>query len=200
MKRTGWLAASAVVLAFCASQANAAVAHLTLQSQPEDFVGGGKSSDITYDTANGATVSAQVRRSLAGAPAELLFVLDAKGASNTFATVFFGTDALGIPMQAGTYTNAERSGFAAPGHPGLDISFQNRGSNMVTGQFTVTGFSYSNGAIQSFSASFEQHSEGETPALFGKFTYAANPVPEPASLGLLVMGSVLLAGRRGPRA
>ncbi len=59
------------------------------------------------------------------------------GPDNTFALLFFGTDALGIPIQPGFYPDAERADFASPGHPGLDVSFQNRGCNTLTGSFTV---------------------------------------------------------------
>jgi len=176
---------------FFAGQAAAATAHLTLQSQPGDFIGQGGNYDITYDNPD-----AQVRSSLAtGEPAELLFVVgQVTPEPNTFALLFFGTNQLGIPMQPGTYTNAERADFASPGHPGLDVSFQNRGSNTLTGSFTVTDATFSaNHTILSFSASFEQHSEGATPALFGTFTYA---VPEPGSSLVLVAAAAGLLRRR----
>jgi hypothetical protein len=180
-------------------------AHLVLHSQPGDFIGQGQDWDVTYSSSE---ASAQIRRSLAdGSPAELLFVLDngtsTPPTSNTFALLFFGTDQLGIPIQPGTYglpgNTAQRADFAQPGHPGLDVSFQNRGSNTLTGNFTITDVSFfkdgfGNLQVGGFAATFEQHSEGATPALTGSFTYGTLSVPEPSSLVMLGMGATVLLG------
>ena len=163
-------------------------ARLIMQSQPGDYIGQGKNYDITYTPAD-PRFSAQVRASLvSGEPARLLFVLEGSTPAAPFALLFFGTDQLGIPMQPGFYTNAQRADFADPGHPGLDIALESRGSNEVTGNFRVHEFSYSPlFGIQSFTASFEQHSEGQPPALFGTFTYQ---VPEPSVLSLTLVALV----------
>src|SRR5581483_1524619 len=56
--------------------------------------------------------------------------------------------------------------------PGLDISGDGRGSNTVTGNFTVLGAVYdATPKPISFAANFEQHSEGATPALRGTILY-----------------------------
>jgi hypothetical protein len=178
------------------------LAHLTLQSQPGDFIGQGGTFDITYPSTE---ITAQIHATVAGGlPAELSFVLGhVSPAPNTFSTLSFGTNQLGIEIQPGVYTSAERADFASPGHPGLDVTFQNRGSNTLTGQFTVTDatFYQSNQKIASFSASFEQHSEGATPALFGTFTFtdtaAPTNSPEPATSLLSCVGGLLLLLRRG---
>ena len=157
------------------NRAGAQVAHLTLASEPGDYIGQGQNYDIFYTPGNSYYFNADVRRTVNGAPAEIDFVLGS-GPTTPFALLFFGTDQLGIPMQPGVYLDAQRADFAQSGHPGLDVSFENRGSNTLTGQFTVTNFVYSPTAgIQSFAVSFEQHSEGATPALRGTFTYAAVP-------------------------
>jgi hypothetical protein len=186
------------------------IARLTLQSEPGDWVGQGQSFDISYSPAMPGFFSAEVRRSVGptNAPAELLFLLGnvTSGPDNTFAILFFGTDALGIPMQPGSYSDAQRADFASPGHPGLDVSFQNRGCNSVGGSFTVHEASFSSAAeaatgspIESFSASFEQHCEGLAPALRGTFMYHAFGVPEPAASLLLALGAPWLARRSRPR-
>jgi hypothetical protein len=179
--------------------ARADFAHLTLQSQPGDFIGQGGTFDITYPSNE---INAQIRRSLPGGPAELLFVLGHVTPSpNTFALLFFGTDALNIPIQPGTYglpgNTAQRADFAQAGHAGLDVSFQNRGSNTLTGNFRITDVSVFRDSsntleIGSFHASFEQHSEGATPALFGTFDFqsSALAVPEPSSLSLAGTGAL----------
>jgi hypothetical protein len=178
------------------------IAILSLRSEPGDFIGQGQTFDFTYQ-APFDTVSAQIRRSLPdGRPAELVFVLDSPTPDNQFALLFFGTDQLGIPIQAGVYTDAQRADFAAPGHPGLDVSFQNRGSNTLTGSFVIFDVSFLQdpfGAFQiaGFHASFEQHSEGMAPALFGEFQYDASGaiVPEPGTMVLAASGLLALARR-----
>jgi large repetitive protein len=182
--------------------ARAQVATLSLQSQPGDFIGQGQTVTINYPPNE---ISAQIRRTIAGgAPAELLFVVGHVTPSpNTFSTLFFGTDQLGIPIQPGVYglpgNTAQRADFAQPGHPGLDVSFQNRGSNTLTGNFTITNVSFftdglGNQQVGSFAASFEQHSEGATPALFGQFNFTA--VPEPSTLALVGVAAAGFGLRR----
>jgi hypothetical protein len=187
-------------------KARADFAELTLQSQPGDFIGQGGTYDIIYPANE---ISAQIRRTLPAGPAELLFVLGDSSPPNTFALAFFGTDMLGIPIQPGVYgfpgNTAQRADFAQPGHAGLDISFQNRGSNTLTGNFTITDVSFFRDAsnqlqIGTFNASFEQHSEEATPALFGTFAFRSSAIPEPATWALAgIGGAMLLASRRSNR-
>jgi hypothetical protein len=173
------------------------IAHLVLESQPGDYIGQGMDFDITYTPDNSSFFFPEIRRTIGATnePAELLFVLGTVtgGPDNTFALLFFGTDALGIPIQPGFFPDAERADFATPGHPGLDISFQNRGCNAVSGAFSIHDVVFSDAAaaatgssIESFSASFEQHCEGFPSALFGTFSYRAFGVPEPGTLILLL--------------
>jgi hypothetical protein len=177
-------AAIAVLLGFPAFSSAAPIARLAFQSDVGDFIGQGATVDITYTPANSDLFSAQVRRSVGtppGLPAQLLFLMGtvAPDPDNTFASVSFGTDQLGAPIVPGTYPDAERADFASSGHPGLDISFQNRGCNTLTGSFVVTDATFTtdgvgNSVIQSFVASFEQHCEGAIPRLVGTFSYFAD--------------------------
>jgi hypothetical protein len=192
-----------IVLSLAGAASAGPIAHLTLQSQPGDFIGQGQNWDITYTPSNSTFFSAQITHTLpSGAPTYLSFLLGTVtgDSSNTFSTLDFSTQQLGIALAPGTYLDAQRAAFATAGHPGLDVTFQNRGSNTLTGQFTVNDVSFvttgSGLQIESFDVSFEQHSEGQTPALFGQFSYSAGDyvIPEPASLSLCGAGIACVAG------
>jgi Ca2+-binding RTX toxin-like protein len=55
------------------------------------------------------------------------------------------TTQLGINLAPGTYLDAQRAGFASPGHPGLDLDGDGTGFNTLSGSFTVAAadFDYS---------------------------------------------------------
>jgi len=175
--------------------ARAEFVHLTLQSQPGDFIGQGGNYDLTYtpgDLFFFVSLSNPMGPNML--PSEIHFTLgDPTATPNTFSTLAFGTNQLGIPLQPGFYPNAQREPFAQPGHPGLDVTFQNRGSNTLTGNFTITDITLGpSNVLQSFSASFEQHSEGAAPALFGTVTYNINGMPEPSTKAALLIGAAAL--------
>jgi hypothetical protein len=203
MRRSLFFVLTAALLCLGATQAYGSIATLSLRSEPGDWIGAGQTIDLFYDTEQGSTINAQIRETLpSGEPALLEFILDDAifGPSDSFALLFFGTDQLGIPFQSGFYPDAERATFASLGAPGLDVSFQHRGSNTVAGEFTVHEVSFLNPApgdyqINELSVSFEQHSGGHPAALYGDFTYSSNPVPPippdviPAP-GALLLGSI----------
>ena len=198
--RSSFFVLTAALLCLGATQAYGSIATLSLRSEPGDYIGAGQTIDLFYDTEQGSRISARISRSLpSGEPAYLGFTLDDAvfGPSDSYAGLTFGTDQLGIPFQSGFYPDAERAPFASLGAPGLDVSFQHRGSNTLTGEFTVHEVSFLNPApgdyqINELSVSFEQHSEGRSAALYGDFTYSSNPVPPdviPAP-GALLLGSI----------
>jgi len=159
--------------------------------------GQGQSKDIIYTPSNSDEFFAVILDTdTSGEPAFLRFLLGTvtgDDSTNTYALIDFSTRGLDVPIQPGNYADAQRASFADPGHPGLDVSFQNRGSNTLTGSFTVNSVSFFFDAgnveqIGSLDVTFEQHSEGLTPALRGRLVYAANSVPEPATLALLGVG------------
>lgn len=77
------------------------------------------------------------------------------------------------PLTPGYYADAMRSGFRDAGHPGLDVFGDGRGSNTLTGSFTVAqaDLTPDGQAVRGFAASFEQHSEDAAPALRGTIQY-----------------------------
>jgi uncharacterized delta-60 repeat protein len=137
----------------------APVTRLRMVSETGDFIGQGLTYDFTpanaafsADTNFDNGVSLEVDPPAAG---EYWF-LDFAAANN-------------VQLAPGTYLDAQRFPFQAAGHPGLDVSGNGRGSNTLTGRFTV--FDVVRNAAQdnvlSFAAAFEQHSEGASPALIG---------------------------------
>jgi uncharacterized delta-60 repeat protein len=88
-----------------------------------------------------------------------------------------------VPLTPGTYLNVERAAFRTLGKPGLDVTGQHRGSNTVTGQFTILQIESSpTGQITRFAADFEQHSEGSVPALRGSIRFNYTPGAGPGVL------------------
>lgn len=79
----------------------------------------------------------------------------------------FSTAQLGQDLAVNTYRQAERAAFASPGHPGIDIGGDGRGCNNITGAFQVESISWEGSTLKDFTASFEQHCDGESAALRG---------------------------------
>jgi hypothetical protein len=193
-----------------AQPARADIVHLTLQSQPGDFIGQGMNFDLTYPQPGDQFFFVTLNSTLSsGQPTNVSFILGkvTGGSDNTFAILDFGTNQLGVPLTPGTfYDNAQREAFAQPGHPGLDVSFQNRGSNTLTGNFFIKDLTYTinpgTGALEllTFDATFEQHSEGLPPALFGEIQFnepqvgPSTSVPEPTTVFLFGVGILGLVG------
>lgn len=127
---------------------------LTMSSEPGDYVGQGRNYNIlscfaTRNNDNGIWILAEGWSLNFSAPGN-------------------------VPLVPGVYTGAERYPFQG-GSPGLDIHGEGRGSNTLTGQFTVLEAVYGpSGEVLKFDATFEQHSEGMTPALTGRIQYHAS--------------------------
>ncbi|MBV9622793.1 MAG: hypothetical protein JOZ14_02320 [Acidobacteria bacterium] len=78
-------------------------------------------------------------------------------------------------LTPGTYFNAQRFPFQVSGTPGLSVYGAGRGCNTLTGQFVVNKANYSStGAVEQFSADFQQHCEAGVPALFGSLRINSN--------------------------
>ncbi|HEV3340535.1 MAG TPA: Ig-like domain-containing protein, partial [Pirellulales bacterium] len=143
------------------------VSSLTMQSQPGDFVGQGKTYNFT--SATGAfSVSSPYNH-------ELVFAYQDKNPNEWWYLTFVAP--FGNPLAPGVYDNAARAPFQASSQPGLDVSGDGRGSNTLTGSFVVDQAVYdASGNILSFDATFVQHCEGATPALTGEIKYNAAPI------------------------
>jgi hypothetical protein len=186
---------SGFIVSSTATVVHASTARLTLNREPSTRI-----FDIVYDTDRGDRVVPQIRRRLPdGSPTELLWILDRPSTlENEFSIVQFGTKSLGIPIQSGFYPEARRADFAPPGFAGLDVSFQNRGSNLVFGSFTINEVTFTPNRLEilTFDAEFLQRSETPTnPALRGRFRFnkEATSVPEPSSnLGFISFVCLLM--------
>jgi hypothetical protein len=73
----------------------------------------------------------------------------------------------------GAYTDAERASFRTLGHPGLDVSGDHRGCNMVSGSFVVQEISIVGGEVRRLRASFDQHCEGGATHAVGCISFTA---------------------------
>jgi hypothetical protein len=151
---------------------------LFLNSQPGDFVGAGLQQTITEvdgtfnarrNVDNGVSITFQ------SAGATRFWNVDMAAAGATLLT-------------AGVYEGAIRFPFQPVGQPGLSISGDGRGCNTLTGHFEVFEVTFGPGdTVVSFAAGFEQHCEGNTPALSG-FMLFNSGVPVPPGLHLTLTG------------
>jgi hypothetical protein len=186
--RPAFFVACVTLLLNCASRLEGQTAHLILQGDPGEFISQGQSFDLIYTPANSAGFfSATVEQLTNGLPSSVDFVFGLFSPPHT--TLDFATNQLGIPISPGFYPDAQRADFADPGHPGLDVTFDFRGSNTLTGDFTIQDAVFApdpnslNGfRVISFDATFNQRSDNETAVLHGSFSYSA--VPEPSVFGL----------------
>ena len=85
--------------------------------------------------------------------------------------LYFETSQIPAPITTQVYEGAQRWPFESSGHPGLDVSGDGRGCNTVTGRFQIESLVTSNSSLTSFTATFEHHCEGGTPALRGCVHY-----------------------------
>jgi hypothetical protein len=85
----------------------------------------------------------------------------------------------GTTLSVGDYPDAERFPFQGSTHPGLNVSGDGRGCNMLTGSFTVFTADFdAQGNPKKLDIAFTQHCEGAIPALHGELVL--NDVPQGA--------------------
>jgi Ca2+-binding RTX toxin-like protein len=153
---------------------------LTMTSDAGDYIGGGRSWSYTpADAVIGA----------GGTRQHIGFGIDGNGGDWWYGD--FSAGAGDILAAGSTYENAARDAFRGTS-PGIDISGNGRGCNTIKGRFGVDEATFEvDGSLRSASIWFEQHCEGGTPALRGRFEYRAGdttPLPPwmvtgPASTG-----------------
>lgn len=177
-------------LLLAGSWANAADL-IFLKSEPGDFVGGGQQLiltpqevDITANRNfnNGISVSA-----------------NNFSRPNTVQNIFFNFDfaaPFGVQLQPGPFENAARFPFQDQAVPGLSITGNGRGCNTVTGRFDVLEIEMDafTGQILKFAVDFEQHCDGQQPALFGSLRFRSNVPPS-----MLLPPRIVLDTARNPQ-
>jgi hypothetical protein len=152
---------------------------LTMTSDPDDYVGGGQSysfatpSDVFQAGSDATNTRVSIRET-------------SPQFSHNWELDFSAPD--GQQLVPGTYTGAVRDVVRGPGQPGLDVFGDGRGCSTLWGSFTVLDASYGpNGYIESFDATFEQHCQGNTPALRGEVRIAnTTPPPPPTTVQVTV--------------
>ena len=135
--------------------------YVYLQSDAGDYIGQGATS--TYTPAD-ATLSLS-------ANAGLLHV--GVNGSQVWWTGDFKTMNGISTLQPGYYGDLSRYPFHNPAKGGLSWSGQGRGCNTLTGWFVVDSATYLNGSLAAIDLRFEQHCEGNSPALHGKIHWAS---------------------------
>jgi VCBS repeat-containing protein len=140
---------------------------LTMNSQPGDWVGAGRT--YSFSSATGTF-------GVYGGINLLDFSYQDHNPNEWWYLDFQAPQ--GSALTPGSYPNAQRAGFGPANLPGMDIFGDGRGSNTLTGNFTVLQSSFSpSGQVQHFDIQFVQHSEGATPALTGELNYYASTTP-----------------------
>ena len=136
-----------------------------LESDPNDYIGGGRFLEYTQANA----------------------VLIVSAAGNTVGVRIDGDESWsgdfvapqGTDVKEGTYTGATRYPFNAKTAPGVSWSGEGRGCNTLTGSFTVDNLSYVNQVLDALDLRFEQHCEGQAPALRGTIHWRADDPTKP---------------------
>jgi hypothetical protein len=182
MSRSPLLAGFAVLVLF--SSFAGAQTFLSLDSQPGDYIGQGMTQTVT--------------------PSDGTFLVQSvsNGVQVYFHTADYSTNwnlsfgALsGLKLARGEYEGAQRFAFRSPTKPGMDVSGDGRGCNLVAGRFLVSSISFAtDGSVRTLALDFEQHCEGAGPALFGSVRYNSNVTVVPR---VSVSDGTLLKGNAG---
>jgi hypothetical protein len=142
-----------------------------LQSEAGDFIGGGKNT-----TAGGAT-TVRISSGSSTSTNSVSLTLQDTGSSRSWNLDLAAPK--GTPLVPGLYNPAERYPFQQA-IAGLDVDGNGVGCNTLTGKFSIEEMARDPvSGINRFSATFEQHCDGATPALRGVVNFQASGVADP---------------------
>ncbi|MBW3627035.1 MAG: thrombospondin type 3 repeat-containing protein, partial [Actinobacteria bacterium] len=135
---------------------------LRFDSDPGDFLG--KGMDQTWYPSDGHFHASRSRG----------FVrVSFNGGPTNWTLAFKAPD--GAELVPGAYEDASRYPDQPPTKPGLNVYGSGRGCSTITGRFDVLEAVYAlDGSVRRFAADFEQHCEGQPPALRGSIRYDAS--------------------------
>jgi hypothetical protein len=174
-----------IILSFLLNAPEAAAAtrtQLTINSQPGDFVGGGRSYSYSA-TGNKWVVEASYEEGIDRASLVRFSIFNDDRPERWFLT--FSSGQLNRPLTPGEYPDAQSPSNVQPGHPAFGASGNGAGCQ-GTGQFAISDaqFDYSYGypILKSFAATFEQRCLGSTATLSGSIYYNYNTNEETGSI------------------
>ena len=139
---------------------------IILESDQGDYIGGGVDQQYTLANAR-ITVLAFGNRLSVGIEGDEWWSGD-----------FVFPDSLSRP-EVGEFTNLTRAPFHDAAVGGLSWSGEGRGCNTLTGWFAVDSLRYSSAILEEIHLRFEQHCEGDTPALHGSIHWELDDPTEP---------------------
>ncbi|MEU3558389.1 hypothetical protein [Streptomyces fragilis] len=167
-------AGATVAVAPAASAQTVGSGSLSFSGDAGDYISGGQS--YSYST------EAQDRLNVSSDSDHQHIAISVDGANGDWWSLDLAAPS-GQALTAGEYTGATRYPFNGHAEPGLDLSGNGRGCNMLTGSFTIAEVEFGpNGYVRSLDATYEQHCEGDSAALRGE-VHIDNPAP-PAELDL----------------
>ena len=140
--------------------------YIYLQSDPGDYVDAG--GTFTY-TAADALISVS--------PGGNQLSVRVNGDQNWFGD--FQAMSSIAQLELGYYGNLRRYPFHNPVRGGLDWFGEGRGCNTLTGWFVVDKVTYTSGTLSALDLRFEQHCEGNVPALHGQIHWDASDTTQP---------------------
>jgi hypothetical protein len=170
---------------------------LTMTSEPGDYIGQG----LAYSYATPSNVFFARTENWYGDNNRISVTMRTDAASTDYWVLTFAAPP-GQTLTTGSYGGAVRTVWQSAGQPALDVWGFGRGCNTSIGTFTVSDAVFgADGYVQRFRASFEQHCEGNAPALRGEVAVSNPPPPPPlhaqisiASAQLTAHGSLTLRG------
>jgi hypothetical protein len=155
------MAAGLAVATSTAFDVAVAATSIDLQSDAGDYIGGGRTYRYTKSDAL-ITVDASGGHLSVRVDGDQWWLADFQAPNSV------------TQLQPGMYSNVTRYPFHDPAVGGLAWSGDGRGCNTLTGWFAIDNATYRNGALVVIDLRFEQHCEGQSPALRGTIHWIAD--------------------------